>query len=95
MVLRTRGRACPALAARLHEPGSGRALDGWCQAPGLQFYSGNFLTGGAGRHAWRGGLCLAPQQFPDNPNQPAFPSALLQPGQVHRSAIAYRFFVLD
>ncbi|MES2117577.1 MAG: aldose epimerase family protein [Pseudomonadota bacterium] len=94
-VLRPRERAGPTLAARLHDPGSGRALDVSCQAPGLQFYSGNFLTGGAGRHAWRGGLCLEPQQFPDNPNQPAFPSALLQPGQVHRSAIAYRFFVLD
>jgi aldose 1-epimerase len=94
-VLRQRDHASATLAARLHDPGSGRALDVSCQAPGLQFYSGNFLTGGAGQHAWRSGLCLEPQQFPDNPNQPAFPCAILRPGQVHRSAIGYRFSVVD
>jgi aldose 1-epimerase len=94
-VLHLRDHANPTLAARLLDPGSGRALDVSCQAPGLQFYSGNFLGGDAGQHGWRGGLCLEPQQFPDNPNQPAFPSAIVQPGQVHRSAMAYRFFVVD
>lgn len=94
-VLRPRPHASATLAARLHDPGSGRALDLSCTAPGLQFYSGNFLTDGAGQHGYRSGLCLEPQQFPDNPNQPAFPSAMLRPGQVHRSTIAYRFHVLD
>lgn len=94
-VLRPRAYAHPTLAARLHDPGSGRALDVSCTAPGLQFYSGNFLTGGAGQHGYRAGLCLEPQQFPDNPNQPAFPSAMLRPGQVHRSSITYRFHLVD
>ncbi|MBA5635560.1 galactose mutarotase [Duganella sp. LX20W] len=94
-VLRPRPHAGPTLAARLHDPASGRVLELSCTAPGLQFYSGNFLTGGAGQHAYRSGLCLEPQQFPDNPNQPAFPSAMLRPGQVHRSTIAYRFLVAD
>lgn len=94
-VLRPRPHANATLAARLHDPRSGRMLEMSCTAPGLQFYSGNFLTGGAGQHGYRSGLCLEPQQFPDNPNQPDFPSAMLRPGQVHRSTIAYRFLVQD
>jgi aldose 1-epimerase len=39
-----------------------------------------------GKHA---GFCLEPQRFPDSPNQPAFPSAILRPGQEYRHEIVY------
>jgi aldose 1-epimerase len=66
--------------------------------PGIQFYSGNFLkgnltgTGGVvyGPHY---GFCLETQHFPDSPNQPAFPSTVLRPGQLFRSTTEYRFAV--
>lgn len=92
--LRPRDPGKPALTALLHDPGSGRALEILSDAPGLQFYSGNFLDG-QGAHCYRGGLCLEPQHFPDNPNQPGFPSAILRPGQPYRSHILYRFLTLD
>ncbi len=85
-------------AARVFEPESGRMLDVFTTEPGIQFYSGNFLNGSlAGKeghlYPWRGGLCLETQHFPDAPNQPHFPSAILRPGQEYRSSTEYRFGV--
>jgi aldose 1-epimerase len=84
------------LVATLFDPESGRVLDLHSSEPGLQFYSGNHLAGGAagtsGRvYAARDGMCLEPQKFPDSPNKPGFPSARLDPGQVYRHDIAFRF----
>ena len=57
--------------------------------PAVQFYSGNFLSGQP--FAWRTGLCLETQHFPDSPNQPAFPSTVLRPGGTFWSRTVYRF----
>ena len=86
------------LMARIREPTSGRVLEVLSTEPGLQFYSGNFLDGTLrGKRGWRyghrHGLCLEPQRFPDSPNQPGFPSAVLEPGQVYRHTLLYRFSV--
>jgi aldose 1-epimerase len=83
-------------AARALEPRSGRVLDVLTDAPGLQFYTGNSLTGAlvgpAGRAYRQGdGLCFETQQFPDAPNQPGFPSAVLRPGERFRSTTIFRF----
>ena len=82
--------------ATLFDPASGRVLDLHSTEPGLQFYTGNYLAGGApgtsgGIYPPRGGLCLEPQKFPDSPNKPNFPSARLDPGQEYRHDIAFRF----
>lgn len=79
------------LAALLEEPTSGRAMEVRTTEPGLQFYSGNFLDGSAGGHAFRSGLCLETQHFPDSPNRPDFPSTVLRPGETFRSTTLYRF----
>jgi aldose 1-epimerase len=85
------------LAARLREPRSGRVLELFTEEPGVQFYSGNFLDGslsGKGRqYTFRSGLCLEPQHFPDSPNQPAFPTTILRPGQEYTTESRYRFSV--
>lgn len=83
-------------AARLEDPRSGRILELHITAPGVQFYSGNFLDGttpGKGGLACRqgDGLCLEPQGFPDAPNQPSFPSTRLMPGETYASAMLLRF----
>jgi aldose 1-epimerase len=84
------------LAARVRDPKSGRVLEVETTEPGLQFYSGNFLDGtihgkkGA-LYAFRNGFCLEPQRFPDSPNKPAFPSAVLRPGQLYKHTLIYRF----
>lgn len=87
--------ATPQLAARLEHPASGRVLEVLSTEPGLQFYSGNFLTGelkGKGGQVYRmgDGIALEPQLFPDTPNQRAFGSARLDPGQTYRHTMIYR-----
>jgi len=84
------------LAARLEAPQTGRVLELLTDQPGLQFYSGNFLDGstsGRGGRLYRqsDALCLEPHAWPDAPNRPDFPSARLDPGQVYRRTIVYRF----
>jgi aldose 1-epimerase len=56
--------------------------------PGLQFYNGQFL---ARSHPVIGsGVILEPQGFPNAPNEPRFPPAILRPGEVYRTGIEYR-----
>jgi aldose 1-epimerase len=83
-------------AARLEDAASGRVMELLVTAPGMQFYSGNFLdasvTGKGGRIYRQGdGLCLEPQIFPDAPNRPDFPSAQLDPGQTYSNRMVLRF----
>ncbi|WP_426492700.1 aldose epimerase family protein [Hymenobacter sp. 102] len=85
-------------AATVYEPTTGRTMTVRTTEPGIQFYTGNFLDGSLkgkggkvyGKHA---GFCLETQHFPDSPNQPAFPSTILQPGQTLRSTTSYTFGV--
>ncbi|HUS86139.1 MAG TPA: aldose epimerase family protein [Bacteroidales bacterium] len=84
--------------AVVYEPGSGRMLEMMTDQPGVQFYCGNFLDGTQTGHGdkvynYRGGLCLETQHFPDSPNQSAFPTTVLNPGNVFRSSTIYRFSV--
>lgn len=83
-------------AIRLLDPASGRVLEVHTDQPGLQVYSANKLTGsfaGHGDVVYRqsAGLALEPQEFPDAPNHPNFPSATLRPGETYRRVIRYRF----
>ena len=79
------------IAAEVLEPGSGRRLALYTDRPGVQFYSGNFLDGRS--FPKHGGFCLEPQDFPDAPNQPNFPSVVLRPGDVYRHRSAVQFSV--
>jgi aldose 1-epimerase len=94
-----RGRAPDVCAARLVEPESGRMMEVFTTEPVLHLYTGNNLRGPAGgqlRSSFGryGGLCLEAQRFPDAPNQPAFPSAILHPGETYRQRTTYRFSTL-
>ncbi|HEX6070969.1 MAG TPA: aldose epimerase family protein [Longimicrobiaceae bacterium] len=84
------------LAARVYEPTSGRVMEVLTTEPAVQLYTGNFLDGSlTGKNGTvyehRTGFCLETQHFPDSPNQPAFPSTILQPGEEYRSTTVYRF----
>jgi aldose 1-epimerase len=86
------------LAARVVEPESGRVLEVLTQEPGIQFYAGNFLDGtlvGTSGQAYRqgDGFALETQHYPDSPNQPDFPSTVLEPGQVYETSTIYKFDV--
>jgi aldose 1-epimerase len=85
-------------AARVVEPASGRTMEVYTNEPGLQFYGGNFLdgtdTGKYGRpYDFRTSFCLETQHFPDSPNQPDFPSTILEPGEEYYSVCVYKFGV--
>ena len=85
-------------AARVEDPLSGRVLEVYTTAPGVQFYSGNFLSGTvSGKYGivYRQGdaIVLEPQDFPDAPNHANFPSARLDPGATYHNVIVYRFSV--
>jgi aldose 1-epimerase len=85
------------LAARVHDPSSGRVMEIWTDEPGLQFYTGNgldgTLTGPRGvpydKHF---AFCLEAQHYPDSPNHPNFPSTILRPGQTYRQTTVHRFY---
>lgn len=67
--------------------------------PGLQFYSGNFMTDsdpkgkGGKTYGFRSAFCLETQHYPDAPNQASFPPTILKPGEQYTSKTEYRFFV--
>ena len=86
------------LAASVFEPDSRRYLEVFTQEPGVQFYTGNHLTGAlVGKEGIKylphSGLCLETQHFPDAPNQPQFPSVELRPGEVYESKTVFKFSV--
>jgi aldose 1-epimerase len=83
------------LAARVTEPTTGRVLECFTDQPAIQLYTGNFLVGtvkgkGGKPVPHRGALCLETQHFPNSPNQPNFPSTILQPGQTYATVTVYR-----
>ncbi len=86
------------VAAKVVDPKSGRVLTVSTTQPGVQFYSGNFLdgtyTGKAGaKYTKHSGLCLETQHYPDSPNQPAFPTTLLKPGETLHTETIFAFSV--
>ncbi len=84
------------LAARVTEAKSGRVMEVLTDQPGIQFYTGNFLDGSnVGKdgkiYQHRNAFCLETQKFPDSPNNPSYPSSLLEPGQTYKHMCVYRF----
>ncbi len=88
-----------ATAAVLYDPASGRMLTVDTTQPGVQVYTGNYLSQAAGdpksgrEFADNDGVAVECQRFPDSPNKPQFPSAVLAPGQMYEEHIWYRFTV--
>jgi len=85
-------------AAKVVDPTSGRTMEVLTNEPGIQFYGGNFMTGkdvgkGGKVYAYRGAFCLETQHFPDSPNQPQFPTTVLNPGEEYYSVCVYKFGV--
>lgn len=87
-------------AARLVDPITGRTLDVYTTAPGVQLYTGNRLSGnvvgkGGVPLERRAGLYLETQYYPNSPNRPDFPSTLLRPGDSYDSRTVFSFGVVD
>lgn len=77
---------------------SGIVMEVYTVEPGIQFYGGNFMDGshklkGGSSDDRRSAFCLETQHFPDSPNQPAFPSTVLKPGDTYKTSTTYKFLV--
>ena len=95
-VLRSGGGDRPELAARVHDPKTGRTMEVFTTEPGIQFYTGNFLDGTIkGKegvvYKQHQAFCLETQHFPDAVHHPGFPSIILEPGKTYRQTTIYQF----
>jgi len=82
-------------AAKITEPVSGRTMEVYTTEPGLQLYTGNFLSGFKIQHGAtaprRSAVCFEAQHFPDSPNRPYFPSTVLKPTDKYKQTTIYKF----
>lgn len=84
--------------ARCVSPKSGIVMECYTTEPGVQLYTGNWMTGNfegknGQRYPTRAALCLETQHFPDSPNKPEYPSTVLRPGETFSSCTVYQFSV--
>jgi aldose 1-epimerase len=82
--------------AAAHSPVSGVSLEVFSTEPGVQFYAGHKLNPpvpglGGRRYGAFAGFCFEPQVWPDSPNHPHFPQALLRPGEQYRQQSVFKF----
>ncbi len=85
-------------AAEVYDPNSGRYMEVLTDLPGIQLFTANLGEPGV---SGKGGMnlvpyyaiCLETQFFPDSPNKPQFPSAVLEPGKEFHSTTVYQFGV--
>lgn len=83
-------------AATVKGDKSGIKMEVYTQEPGMQFYTGNFMEGkntfkGGSSDDFRTAFAMETQHFPDSPNQPSFPSTLLNPGEKYHTISIYKF----
>ncbi len=86
------------IAAALYSPATGIRMDVYTNEPGIQVYTGNFLDASfTAKHGYRyprhSAVCLETQHYPDSPNKPQWPSALLEPGKKYTSHCRYHFSI--
>ena len=85
-----------ALSAEVYAPKTGRKMEVWTTLPGVQFYTGNYMSegtpgkGGA-QYGHRGGYCFETQYYPDAIHHPEQPSPILRAGCGADSRTVYRF----
>ncbi|KAK4395637.1 Aldose 1-epimerase [Sesamum angolense] len=82
-------------AAKLKDPTSSRTMNLWTNAPGMQFYTANYVNGivgkGGAQYGKQSAACLETQGFPNAINQPNFPSVVVQPGETYKHSMLFEF----
>ncbi len=84
------------VAARVHDPLTGRTMEVLTTEPALHIYTANGLKAnlpgkGGTRYARRTAVCFETMHYADSPNKPQWPSTVLRPGETFRSTTIYRF----
>lgn len=85
-------------AAEVYDPKTGRVMEVFTDLPGVQLYTSNAADDqtvgkNGAKFVQHFALCLETQFFPDSPNHPNFPSAVLEAGKEFNSTTSYRFSV--
>ncbi|MFT3903562.1 MAG: aldose epimerase family protein [Niabella sp.] len=79
-------------------PKTGIKMEMYTSEPGVQMYTGNWMTeklvGKQGqRYPERAAVCFETQHYPDSINHPDYPSVILRPEEVFESRTTYKFTV--
>lgn len=87
-----------ALAVVCESPKTGIVMETYTTEPGVQLYTGNWMTGNfvgknGQRYPERGAVCFETQHFPDSVNRPEYPSVVLRPGETFDSETIYKFSI--
>lgn len=82
--------------ATLKDEETGRLLEVESDQPGVQVYTGNWLSGcprSKSEHDYNDydGVAIECQGFPNSPNTPSFPSTVLRPGETYKRHINFIF----
>lgn len=80
----------------VHDPASGRRMTMETTEPGVQFYTGGYLSekvmGKRGKPLCKyAGFTLETQKFPGTPSFGHFPSCRLEPGETYRNEMVFHF----
>ncbi len=82
-------------ALTLRDPVSGRTMEVWTTEAAVQVYTAAHwnpgFPGKTGPLRQYGAIAIEPQNMPDAPSHPNFPSAMLRPGEIYRHRIEWRF----
>lgn len=97
MILDKKEGEC-ALAIECYSPKTGIQMNISTSEPGVQIYTGNWMTGNfEGKHGhrypMRAAVCFETQHFPDSVNRPEYPSVILRPGEIFKSKTIHAFSV--
>lgn len=79
-------------------PQTGIKMEMFTTEPGVQMYTGNWMSGGFAaknghRYPGRSAVCFETQHFPDSINKPDYPSVVLKPEEEFTSRTTYKFSV--
>jgi aldose 1-epimerase len=77
-------------------PKTGIKMEIYTSQPGIQLYTGNWLTGNftgknGQRYPKRSAVCFETQHYPDSINHPEYPSIVLRPDEIFSSRTTYKF----
>ncbi|CAH8370281.1 unnamed protein product [Eruca vesicaria subsp. sativa] len=77
--------------ARLRDGDGSRVLDLWTDAPGVQFYTGNYVNGVVGKgnvvYEKHAGVCLETHGFPNAVNQKSIPCVVVKAGENYKQYV--------
>jgi aldose 1-epimerase len=85
-------------AGMLQSPKTGIVMEMYTSQPGVQMYTGNWMTGNlvgkkGQRYPARSAVCFETQHYPDSIHHPEYPSIILRPGDIFESKTTYKFLV--